>query len=49
MLGCMKSMGFDTKVNNECHLAAHFSGINMNSSIWDAILLTNIIFLAFSH
>ena len=23
-LRCMNSVGFDTKVNNECHLAAHF-------------------------
>ena len=31
---------------NKCHMAAHFSEINLDSSIMDAIILTNLIFLA---
>lgn len=31
---------------NKCHMAAHFSEINWDSSIIDAIILTNLIFLA---
>jgi hypothetical protein len=31
---------------NKCHMAAHFSELNLNSSIIDAIILTNLIFLA---
>jgi len=31
---------------NKCHMVAHYSEFNLDSSIIDAIMLTNLIFLA---